>query len=373
MVVWEENGHCCQARWLSSHGWAAPRRLVTGDDALSADQAMRLVSGGTAIVWRGDFHNGRQLLESLKRRLQKRVPSLCNEPYPARFHRVRLARAQTARLLGLILLPMETDYRLGHRRAPDVRAACEAAHGAASAPVLMPMTELMGALSAHQWQTRGLWVDALQATIYPRHGVFAPTRHEYLALVANAPLPTPCERALDVGTGTGVLAALLARRGVGHVLATDVNPRALACAQDTITALAMAGQVDLRLADLFVDGLFDLVVCNPPWLPGRASSALEAAIYDPDGQMLKRFLTGVAAHLSPAGQAWLVLSDLAERLGLRTREQLLDLIKAAGLQLLAKDDIAPRHRTQPRAQDPLADARSGEITSLWRLTLAETR
>ena len=55
--------------------------------------------------------------------------------------------------------------------------------------------------------------------------------------------------AFDIGTGTGVLAAVLARRGVNKVVATDQDPRALACAQDNITQLNVAGRVELLAAE----------------------------------------------------------------------------------------------------------------------------
>lgn len=85
--------------------------------------------------------------------------------------------------------------------------------------------------------------------------------------------------------------------------------------------------------------------------------------------MLTGFLNGLRAHLTPQGEGWLILSDLAERLGLRTREDLLDRIKVAGLRVMERLDIRPMH---PKAKardedDPLADARRAEITSLWRL------
>jgi len=60
-----------------------------------------------------------------------------------------------------------------------------------------------------------------------------------------------------------------------------------------------------------------LVVCNPPWLPGAVKTSLDAAIYDPESRMLTGFVTGVAKYLNPGGQAWLILSDLAELLNLR--------------------------------------------------------
>ena len=71
------------------------------------------------------------------------------------------------------------------------------------------------------------------------------------------------------------------------------------------------------------------MVCNPPWLPARPSSAVEQAVYDEGSRMLKGFLAGLAAHLSPGGEGWLILSDLAEHLGLRSRDELLELVMGA--------------------------------------------
>jgi hypothetical protein len=90
-------------------------------------------------------------------------------------------------------------------------------------------------------------------------------------------------------------------------------------------------------------------------------------VYDPDSRMLKGFLAGLAAHLTPSGEGWLILSDLAERLGLRSREQLLGWIEAAGLSVRERLDIRPRHPKAVDTSDPLHAARSKEITSLWRL------
>jgi prophage antirepressor-like protein len=83
--------------------------------------------------------------------------------------------------------------------------------------------------------------------------------------------------------------------------------------------------------------------------------------------MLKGFLKGLRAHLTPQGEGWLILSDLAEHLGLRTREDLLALIETAGLRVMERLDIRPLHAKTKDEEDPLADARRLEVTSLWRL------
>ncbi|HEX7639341.1 MAG TPA: methyltransferase, partial [Burkholderiaceae bacterium] len=79
------------------------------------------------------------------------------------------------------------------------------------------------------------------------------------------------------------------------------------------------------------------------------------------------FLAGLAAHLAPGGEGWLVMSDLAEHLGLRTREEMLDWIAAGGLRVVARHDTRPVHPKAGDPHDPLHAARSRETTSLWRL------
>ena len=166
-----------------------------------------------------------------------------------------------------------------------------------------------------------------------------------------------------------MLAAVLARRQL-RVTATDLSPAALACSADNLGRLGLAGAVTLQAADLYPDGRAGLVVCNPPWVPAPASSALDAAVYDPDSRMLRGFLAGLAAHLMPGGEGWLILSDLAEHLGLRSRAELQSWIAAGGLRVLGRIDTRPQHRKAADAADPLHAARAAELTSLWRLGLA---
>jgi prophage antirepressor-like protein len=86
--------------------------------------------------------------------------------------------------------------------------------------------------------------------------------------------------------------------------------------------------------------------------------------------MLRGFLAGLGAHLLPGGEGWLILSDLAEHLGLRTREELLAAIEAAGLKVVDRLDARPKHPKASDEDDPLHAARAAEVTSLWRLALA---
>ena len=368
-IHWTENRTHRHARWHSENETPAPNRVVTADDRLNADTAHRLARAGTAVLWRGDYPNARQLLRAMARRIDRAPRRTSADPAEA-FHRHRRARGHRARLLGGLLVLLEDDYRLRLRRAPDVRRACVEAYGPASGPVAVSLTELLGVIGAHEWRRKGVPVPAIAGRVHPHYGVFSPIRGEYVDLVAHAPLPLAANRsgtAFDLGTGTGVLAAVLARRGVGHIAATDSSPRARECARDNLRRLGLSGRVDVAGPGLFPPGHADLIVCNPPWIPARPTSAVERGVYDPGGAMLDDFLTGLTGHLAPGAEAWLILSDLAERLGLRPRDGLPARFAAAGLRVVDRVDIRPRHRRAHDTTDPLHAARSGEITSLWRL------
>lgn len=371
LVRWTEDGAPRAARWLSSRDEPAPRELRIVDDRLTADEAYGLACQGVGLLWRGDFQNARQLLRALDQRATRGARRRPGEP--SGFHRERQRRAQRARTLGKLLVELDGEHRCALRRAPDVQQACLEAFGPPDGPALLALNALQGAIGAHQWRVRGIDVPEAGGRIHPHYGVFAPVRSEYLRLVAEAPLPealaaTPL--AVDVGTGTGVLAAILARRGIGRVLATDLDPRALACASENLQRLGLAGSVEVVAADLFPSERAALVVCNPPWLPARPTSSLEAAIYDPDGAMLARFLDGLATHLVPGGEGWLVLSDLAERLGLRAAGALRTKIEAAGLRVVGTLEARAVHPRAADPDDPLHAARQGEVTTLWRLRAA---
>lgn len=373
MIGWTEADEARSARWRSESSARPPKRVVIADDRMTADVAYRLACEGTALLWRGDFQNARQLLQALARRTDRTPGKSRKPPKPVaspvdafNFH--RQAQSQRARVLAMLLLPLDADYSIPLRRAPDVRQACSEAYGAGDAPSVVSLRELLGLIGAHEWRKKGVEIPALGDRIHPHYGVFSPVRGEYVGLVADAPLPAGAlSLAFDIGTGTGVLAAVLARRGIARIVATDQDPRALACARENMMRLGLTAQVEVVQADLFPEGRAPLVVCNPPWLPARPNSPIEHAVYDPGSRMLRGFLGGLAAHLEPGGEGWLILSDFAEHLGLRTRGELLAMIAAAGLNVAGRIDVRPHHPRASDATDPLHAARAAELTSLWRL------
>ena len=377
---WQQDSQPHQARWLSEAGLPPPDAIVIADDTLSADAAFRLVQAGTAILWRGDYPNARHLLQALTRRVDRppRNPLPPAQTALEAFERHRLSQGRRATLLGRLLVPLTANYQVPLRRAQDVQAACLAALGEPSPELgdsVISLRGLLALVSAFEWRKKGAHVPALEAAIHPHFGVFSPVRGEYVDLVAQAPLPQPCQTAFELGVGSGVLSAVLAKRGIPRIFATDLEPRALACASENLERLGYTDQVTLCREDLFpttspAPALADLIVCNPPWLPTTPTSPVEAAVYDPDSQMLRRFLAGAANRLAAHGEAWLILSDLAEHLGLRSREDLQSWITAGGLVVADRLDTRPKHAKTRNDTDALHKARAHETTSLWRLKKA---
>ena len=376
IIHWLEDGKAFEARWRSHSDMPPATRVVVADEKMTADEAYALACQGAALLWRGDFQAARQMLTALGKRADRRkrssrtsAASPVSDPAGA-FHLYRQARSQRARTLNALLIPLNDDYSIPLRRAPDIRQACAEAYGPAETASVTSLRALQGVIGAHEWRTKGIEIPEAGGRVHPHFGVFAPIRREYVDLVATTPLPAACVAtsvAFDIGTGTGVLAAVLARRGIERVVATDLDARALACARENVRQLGLIERIDVVQADLFPEGGAALVVCNPPWIPARPSSPMENGIYDPESRMLRGFLRTLPAHLTPGGEGWLILSDLAEHLGLRTRAQLLEEFEAAGLRVLGRNDVPPRHPRAADKTDPLHHARAAEITSLWRL------
>ena len=372
-ISWVENNATQSARWQSEAGVKAASRLLVADDQINADTAYRLACEGTAILWRGDFQNARQLLQAIARRCDQKKPKKKQTVLSLKdqFNSHRLTQAQRARILGMLLIEVGKDYVINLKRAPNIQQACIETYGVFSEPFVVSLRELQALIGAHEWRKKGVSIAALGANIHPHYGVFSPVRGEYLDLIASASLPST-ELAFDIGTGTGVIAAILAKRGVKKIIATDQDPRALACAKENIFSLGLERQITLEQTDMFPSGKAPLIVCNPPWLPAKPSSPIEYAIYDPENRMLLAFLNGLKNHLSEGGEAWLIMSDFAEHLGLREPQMLITIIEKSGLKLLEKIDTKPKHSKVMDSEDPLHEARKKEVTSLWRLTTKAT-
>jgi len=371
-VTWQEKNKPQQAVWQSEANAAPPKNVVIADDTTNAKAAYKLICEGTGFLYKGDFQNAKQLLQAITRKIDSK-PILPAENLTQAFHQHRARQIQRANITNKILIELNHGT-CDLKRAPDVKEAVTGAlitnakMDKVPAKLVLSLRELLGMVGAYEWRKKGVSIDALPANIHAHYGVYSPIRGEYLELI-NATSFGVAKTAFDIGTGTGVIAAILVTRGIKAVIATDNSIRALNCAAENIEKLNLKQYITLEQANLFPSGhkKADLIVCNPPWLPAKANAPIEHAIYDPNSAMLRGFLNGVSAYLNDNGEAWLILSDLAVHLGLRSDEELQKWINDAGLSVAEKTDIAPKHAKSSDQSDPLYAARVKEITSLYRL------
>jgi SAM-dependent methyltransferase len=337
------------------------------DDRLSADAALKRVRRGEYLLYTGDFHNAKQLLGAMGRRLSR--PAGAGSLLEA-FRAERRARQLEHETLSRIVVALDRDYRLGLARAPDVARACRQVWGEPELPTtVVPLKQLLGMLGAAEWRRKGLAVPGLEGLLHPHYGVYLPTRTDYAELLL--PLPQVKDKhVFDVGTGTGVLSFLLLQSGAASVVATDCDGRAVACARENAERLGLANRFQAVEADLFPEGRADLVVSNPPWIPEPPKNRVDRAVFDEDNLFLRRFLEGLTAHLKPGGEGLLILSNLAVLLGLRPASWLDEQLARCGLTVKWTRSTQARHSKARDRSDPLHAARSREITTLYCLAPA---
>lgn len=146
--------------------------------------------------------------------------------------------------------------------------------------------------------------------------------------VASSPLAEPsAHRALDMGTGTGVGAVFLARRG-WRVAAVDLNPEAVRCARINALLNRLEDRIEVRQGDLFgpVEGeRFGLILFNPPFFRGEPKGLFDLAWRSPD--VMERFAAGLPGALAEDGRALILLSTDGDA------EGMLEALAAHGLKV----------------------------------------
>jgi methylase of polypeptide subunit release factors len=169
------------------------------------------------------------------------------------------------------------------------------------------------------------------AQLVIEEGVFCPTLTKAAPLLLSAVDFQNCKAALDVFAGSGAFGINAALAGA-TVVTVDTSPQAVACTIKNSLLNGVTDSMDPRIGSMAtsLDPLdtFDLIVANPPLLPGEPSDPLSAAIYDPGLAATCDFVARVPKHLRPNGNCYFISSDVLEReLGTSIKQ----LCNAAGL------------------------------------------
>lgn len=137
---------------------------------------------------------------------------------------------------------------------------------------------------------------------------FSPTSRLCDALTPRRPVG----RALDVGTGSGAQ-AILAARHARHVVATDVNPRALELTRLNAQLNGLTN-IEVREGSLFdpVEGeTFDLIVCNAPYVVSPEQRWTYRDAGGRGDEVSERVVREAARHLNDGGFATVTVSWVA--------------------------------------------------------------
>ncbi|GBG34111.1 HemK methyltransferase family member 1 [Hondaea fermentalgiana] len=359
-----------------------PRKVWVLEESPPQEALTRRFSESVGALWHGDFTEGRKVLSSVSRYFKRRLsPNMKKAVTPAEdFRLLRKFRAEQATRTSLLLLDISPGFTLRGEGAPDdLSEALSFALGPEfeDRSFLVPLTEVLGMVGALNWFKTGIEVPALEVPEFrlrPHFSVFPPTRQDYVSLLARVSLPIQRDHVIEVGSGSGVLTALLLQRcGVDRLVATDTNLRAVENTRATLASLGLEDRAQVIATSQLPNAEpADLIVCNPPWMPGRPSSALESAIVG--DTMIHDFIKAASASVRPdSGRILFFMSNLAELIGIQPKGYLDDLFYRNGLEVVETVTTEPKHEDHQvpsiaaARKLKLADLRASETVSLYSL------
>ncbi len=283
---------------------ASPAGARPLDRRAPPDKAAAWLADGGLLVLEDRYGVGADVLDALQRRMP--VPE--GGDHAARQSALAAHRAVAKRLLAPV-----RDGRIDVEDGASIGFLEDLYPGPGR--TFLPLVHLQDMWRAWQRYTEGVPMAVLGQRIHPFYGTYAPERTIHLELFATwlAQHTGPRERAVDVGTGSGILALMLAKAGFARVRATDRNPNATLSVDRECDRRDPRPPIDTATGDLLCDtrGPVDLVVFNPPWVPGPVHSPLDAALVYDDPGLFGRFFDQAAAALAPTGRVVLLFSNIA--------------------------------------------------------------
>lgn len=135
---------------------------------------------------------------------------------------------------------------------------------------------------------------------------------------------------LEIGTGTGLISILCMQNGAKSVIATDINPAAVACARYNAAMLLPDQSLDVRqvpVSDpsaysvLDQTQTFDLIISNPPWEDGTVVKPADHAFYDPSFALMDSLLEGLPKRLNAGGRCLLAYGHVPAIRRLKTEAE----------------------------------------------------
>ena len=270
------------------------------EDATPDDIATRLLAG-EALLLQGSYGQGMRALTALR-------SEVCP---PGADYATRSAQEQRFAALAQNLLAPVSDNCVRLRDVPSNGFLEELYPDATD--FVIPLVWVQALHGAWERYRTGVHFPVLGRRLHPHYGVYAPARMVHLELFATWLKGSTggLGKAVDVGTGCGVIALMLARHGFSSVVATDINPNALVGLRRDIERQPAPTAIALEQGDLLCgeDGPVDLIVFNPPWTKGEVRSTIDQALVFEEG-LFERFFDQSAMCLGPDGRVVVIFSTI---------------------------------------------------------------
>ncbi|SDS41536.1 Methyltransferase small domain-containing protein [Formosa sp. Hel1_31_208] len=270
------------------------------------EPAIQALERGESVLVREFYNDGLSLLHDLHKYLKLNLP---NTSYKEQHE----YRSEYHRLSNLILLEI-VDQQLCVKKSPSIgwleKFYPENNH------FFLTLPQIQGLNSAWQWYQNGISIPVLRNKVHPYYGTYFPTRFEHLVLFDNwlKHYKGLKKTAIEIGIGCGVLSLQMIQHQFQKVYATDINPNAIIGLTEFMGTTKLSRKIELDLGHLFGkwDNQTELIVFNPPWMPGAHDfSNIDDAIYY-NKTLFTDFFAAAKTRLLPEGKLVLIFSNLAQ-------------------------------------------------------------
>lgn len=274
--------------------------------ATDINHTIEVLESGAPVVLKGIYRNGLVLLTELKSLLKSKLPNKT-------FEEQRAFRAEYQKLSNQILVEI-VNHELNLKKAPSIGWLKKLYPETKNFYLSFP--KIQGLNSSWQWFEKGIQLPVLRNKIHPYYGTYFPTRFDHLILFDNwlKRYQGPKKSAIDVGVGSGALSFQLIKHGFQKVFATDTNPNAIIGLAEFMGDTKLSRKIELDHGNLFGkwDKNTELIVFNPPWLPGSHElGRIDEAIYYNEN-LFPDFFAEASKRLNEDGKLLVIFSNLAE-------------------------------------------------------------
>ena len=322
-------------------------------------QAAARLRAGEELLVSDHYITGVKILDQLE--------SLLQPPARDASYQVRQASQRTRRTASLRLLAPIVRHRLALKGARPIGFLAELYPELSS--FFLPFVQAQELHGAWKRYREGVRLSVLGHRVHPFYGTYFPTRTSQLELFGTwlSQYQGPRARAVDVGTGCGVLALMLCKAGFERVLATDSNPNAVESVARELRRFPAAPPIDLLQGDLFCQDSApaDLVVFNPPWMQKKADGLHDSALYFEDG-LFERFFEQAWARIHDTGRIVLVFSNVIQLVQPDLPHPILAELERGRLRLVRK----LHRKVKPAPTETGQRRRTRERVEVWELAKA---